>query len=76
MLARPRATLGCDVTFSVCVDVVLGVRVSEVEVNLSRMVGIGLGQSVAGRWGQRCSGISSDAEWRLLIANMVVYIIA
>lgn len=55
---------------------------SDVEVNLSRMAGIGLGQSraaqssQAGRWGQHCLRISSGAEWRLLIANAVICIMA
>lgn len=49
MLAQPGATLGCNVTLSVCVDVVLGTPVSDVEVNISRMVRIGLGQSAAAR---------------------------
>lgn len=41
--------LGCNVTFSVGVDVVLGVPVSGVGVNLSRRARIGLGQSAAAR---------------------------
>lgn len=47
MLALHGATLSCNVTLCICVGVVAGGAVSDVEVNLSHMTGIGLGQSVA-----------------------------